>query len=176
MNKELITIVLVFGIGITAARSDKPVYTTGNYEGHGYELIPAPTPWHIAKKKADEEGGYLVVITSAKENQFVTELVKKATNGELCEVWIGLSDEKNEGDWKWINGERYTFNNWDKSNPSNSDGAENAVQLVKTYEEFQWNDRSSDRRCAYMIEYDHEIDSKNSSKSSGLKSGLRSTR
>jgi len=143
-----------------ALYADKPVYVSGNFNGHGYELIPSPTPWHLAKKKANDAGGYLVVVTSPEENEFIAQLVREATSGEYCETWIGLTDEKNEGEWKWVNGEKYTFNSWDKYNPSNSGEAENAVQILKTDGVFQWNDRASDRRCAYIVEYDHEVDAK----------------
>ena len=176
MNKKSRLVGVLIGVLAGLAHADKPVYVAGNFNGHGYELIPTPTPWHLAKKKAEEKDGYLVVITSEKENEFITELVRKSTNGELCEVWIGLEDEKSEGDWRWINGEKYIYNNWDKSNPSNSDGAENAVQLIKTDEKLQWNDRSSDRRCAYIIEYDHEMDFNGRASSGKTKSNLRSTR
>jgi hypothetical protein len=179
MNKKIFVMFLVLGIGITATRADKPVYTKGNFNGHGYELVADPAPWHVAKKKADKNDGYLVVITTPEENEYVMELIKKSTKGEFADVWLGLTDEKKEGEWRWVNGEKMTFNKWQPNQPDNAGywaGSENCVHLQHSQAGFGWNDYSGDGRFVYIIEYDHEIDCDGVGKTSGIKSTLRSTR
>ena len=179
MNKKLSMTCVSLLLASFIARADKPVYASGNFNGHGYELIPTLTPWHIAKKKANDAGGYLVAVTSAEENKFIIELTKKATKGESCDTWLGLSDEKNERDWKWVNGEKYSFSNWQPNQPDNAGywaGSENCVHLQQTQSGFGWNDYSGDARFVYIIEYDHEIDSEGGKESKGAKANLRSTR
>ena len=107
------------------------------------------------------------------------ELIKKSTKGDFADVWIGLTDEKKEGEWRWVNGEKMTFNKWLPPSPDNWGcwaGSENCVHLQHSKEGFGWNDYSGDGRFVYMIEYDHENDSQRGSLKSGGNSGLRSTR
>jgi hypothetical protein len=156
---------------------DPPIYLADNFDGHGYELIPTPTPWHIAKKKADQNGGYLVVITSPEENEFIMELIKKATKGGTCQAWLGLSDEKKEGDWRWINSEKVSFNYWSAGQPDNYNNAENFACFVTRTDGLRWNDHSGDARTANIVEYDHEITSDTSTETSGpARPKIRSTR
>lgn len=179
MNKRPLATFTIFCLLNLALYADRPVSISENFNGHGYELVPDPASWHVAKKKAEDAGGYLVVITSSEENEFVMELVKKSTKGGFADVWIGLTDEKKEGEWRWVNGEKMTFNNWLPSNPDNAGywaGSENCVHLLHNQAGFGWNDYSGDGRFVYIIEYDHEIDSQRGSFKSGGNSGLRSTR
>ena len=69
------------------SHADKPVSQFGNFNGHGYELVPTPTTWHLAKKKAEKSDGYLVVISSGAENQFVLDLLKKIANFRKVETF-----------------------------------------------------------------------------------------
>jgi hypothetical protein len=179
MNKKILTTSIAFCLLNLAVYADRPASTSGNYDGHAYELVPNPVPWHIAKKKAEDAGGYLVVITTPQENEYVMELIKKSTKGDFADVWIGLTDEKKEGEWRWVNGEKMTFNKWLGPNPDNAGywaGSENCVHLQHSKEGFGWNDYSGDGRFVYIIEYDHEIDSQEGSAKSRVNAGLRSTR
>ena len=179
MNKKLSMACVSLLLASFIARADKPVSVSGNFNGHGYELVPIPSTWHLAKKKADKSNGYLVVISSEAENQFVLDLQKKATKGEGCDVWIGLSDEKSEGAWEWVNGEKVLFVKWAKGEPNNygyafMGGSEHSVHMNTVGE---WNDYASDGRSPFVIEFDHEIISDNSTDISGpAKSKIRSTR
>ena len=138
-----------------------------------------PTTWHLAKKKAIKSDGYLVVISSAAENQFVFDLLKKATKGEGCNVWIGLNDEKCEGAWEWVDGEKVSFVKWANGEPNNCayaflGGSEHAVHMNSLGE---WNDYASDGRIPFVVEYNHEISSETDQDSCGVtKTNYRSTR
>ena len=179
MNKKLSMACLSLLLAAFIARADKPVSVSGNFNGHGYELVPTASTWHLAKRKADRADGYLVVISSEAENQFVLDLQKKATKGAGCDVWIGLNDEKNEGAWEWVNGEKVCFVKWSKGEPNNfgygfMGGSEHSVHMNTVGE---WNDYGSDGRIPFVIEYDHEISSNESTDTSSTGgSKIRSTR
>jgi len=53
-------------------------------------------------------------------------------------LWIGFTDEAQEGTWKWISGESVTFTNWNSGEPNNSNGNEDYAQLIKSTG--LWND------------------------------------
>jgi hypothetical protein len=71
--------------------------------GHYYEFVNAPgISWTDARAAALASnlfgiGGYLVTITSAEENAFVT--AKAQGLG-----WMGASDAASEGEWRWTEG------------------------------------------------------------------------
>ena len=84
-------------------------YYSGN--GHYYEVVNETVTWTAAKAAAEASTlygltGYLVTITSAAENTFVSSKIS-------ADAWIGASDDGNytsnthattEGTWEWVSG------------------------------------------------------------------------
>ena len=84
-------------------------YYSGN--GHYYEVVNETVTWTAAKTAAEASTlygltGYLVTITSAAENTFVSSKIS-------ANAWIGASDDGNytsnthattEGTWEWVSG------------------------------------------------------------------------
>lgn len=76
------------------------------FEGHTYLVVKdSSIGWHEAEIKCEEMGGYLAVITSEEENNFVFNLVSSA--GIPC--WLGGTDEEVEGVWEWVTGEPWDY-------------------------------------------------------------------
>ena len=126
-----------------------------SYGGHSYKFVPYVKPWYLAKKDAEKQGGYLVVIRDAAEQEFVAQLIRKGANGNLGATWIGLTDQDEEGHWKWVNGEKVGFVSWFDGEPNNHHGAENAVFIAASEQgRVGWNDCFSDCRFHYVIEFD----------------------
>jgi hypothetical protein len=175
MNKKTTLIVGVsFFLGAMVI-GGSPSAIKINYKGHGYEYVTKPKLWKDAKKDAEERNGYLVCITTADENEFVVQLINNATDKEVPRTWIGLNDDKVEGDWKWLSGELTSFTNWFHGEPNNSGSGENKVVYGKRDNEIKWNDVSGDGRYYYVIEYNFEIDT--DTNAAGMsKTNLRSTR
>ncbi len=84
-------------------------YYSGN--GHYYEVVNETVTWTAAKAAAEASTlygltGYLVTITSAAENTFVSSKIS-------ANAWMGASDDGNytsnthattEGTWEWVSG------------------------------------------------------------------------
>ncbi|MFZ4526239.1 MAG: DUF4347 domain-containing protein [Chlorobium sp.] len=87
--------------------------STYTYNGHTYLLINAST-WLEAEAEAVKLGGHLVTINNQEENNW---LVK--TFGNDC-FYIGLTDQAQEGVWKWISGEPVTYIHWISGEPNNA--------------------------------------------------------
>lgn len=71
--------------------------------GHIYQFVPGQISFTDARSVAlastyEGEPGYLVTITSADEQSFISNKTN-ASN-----IWTGLSDENTEGDWVWLDG------------------------------------------------------------------------
>lgn len=104
------------------------------FNGHYYKAYNQRLAWHTAKTYCEELGGHLVTITSEEENNFVYEMVRK--NG--ISYWLGGTDEEQEGVWKWVTGEEWSFDNSDFDNRSN-----NQDYLVMNYLNSNvWDDQS----------------------------------
>ena len=112
--------------------STSPVF---NYNGKSYLLSSAGT-WTQAQAQAVSFGGNLVTVNDAPENQFLVN-----TFGTE-QLWIGLTDEVVEGQFKWVNGEAVTYTNWSPGAPDNS-GNEDYVQ-INLDNVGRWNDLPND--------------------------------
>jgi len=130
------------------------------FNGHSYKFIPTKMSWKNAKKEAEGMGGYLVCITDQAEDEFVLQLIRDENNGEVPHIWIGLTDEENEGDFKWVNGDKtvYWRNSPSKFLPSDI-GEEDFVHYYAApsgAKEVNWNDNIGSQEFSYIIEYDQE--------------------
>jgi hypothetical protein len=90
-------------------------------------------------------GGYLVTVTSAAENNFIFGLWPSG--------WIGLTDEVNEGVWRWVTGETYSYTSWNPGEPNNA-GNEDYVQFVGNG---KWNDLPNNISLPYVIEFNYIV-------------------
>ena len=80
--------------------------------------------WTASNKTCGELGGHLAVILDADEEAFIEKMIEE--DGKLYHYWLGASDAKREGDWKWVTGEKVNlpgeggFHKWCGNQPNNS--------------------------------------------------------
>lgn len=154
---NLLPLLVLISELIEPCMARQPVEVIETYRGHAYKFMPYSRPWHLAKKDAERQGGYLAVINDASEQDFIAQLIRKGANGNIPATWIGLTDENEEGNWKWVNGDKVEFYSWFDGEPNNHHGAENAVFIGVTEQgRVGWNDCFSDCRFHYLIEFDQE--------------------
>lgn len=119
-----------------------------------------------------EIGGYLVIITSAEENNFVSERLENAAG------WMGANDKAVEGEWRWIdtpesihdpgsglqfwsgagNGSPVNgmYSNWNQGEPNNFGNNEDCGQFLAGGTG-QWNDLpcSGMTLNGYVVEFNN---------------------
>ncbi len=118
-----------------------------------YEIYDDGLTWNDSKVYSKYIGGHLVVINSAEEDSFVSELITlgAATNG----YWFGASDAETEGVWETVTQESFLYTNWGADEPSNgSYGAEDYLEYYLT--KSAWNDaKNSAPGRGFIVEYEN---------------------
>ena len=136
--------------------------TMGDQQSGGderrFEVVTGTFTWIQAKSDAENRGGKLACIKNAEDQSSVEAIMQGAS------YWIGGTDEITEGQWKWVDGEAMSFQNWAAGEPNDVNGGENALQI---YPSGEWNDlpTNSTSLDGYIIEF-----SSDNSRSSGHES------
>lgn len=115
-----------------------------NYNGHSYYRSTGSMTWTAARQACINMGGHLVTVTTAAENNFIFNLWPSG--------WIGLTDEVNEGQWRWVTGEPYSWSNWNGGEPNNA-GNEDYIQFVSNG---KWNDLPN-TSLPYVLEFEYIV-------------------
>lgn len=124
------------------------------FGGHNYKVIKSETVgWHEAKIQCEKIGGHLATISDEKENDFIFDLVNHS--GVQC--WLGGTDEKKEGEWEWVTGEKWDYSNYDFDN---RDDKQNYL-VMGYYDTAIWDDQSEQDGSSlckvngYVCEWDY---------------------
>ena len=123
----------------------------GVFNEHYYKMYNANMTWDQAKAACEEQGGHLVTITSAEEQQFI-----EALNNDNQSVWIGCERTEEAETWKWITDEAFSFSNWSDGEPNNYNGNETKGAIRPD----KWNDFNEDSSGevnGFLCEWDTNI-------------------
>jgi hypothetical protein len=84
--------------------------------GHHYYLLSENT-WTASQAEARALGGNLATVRSAEENQWIVDTFS-TFGGTNRQLWIGLNDLQQAGQWRWASGEPVTYVNWAPGEPN----------------------------------------------------------
>lgn len=99
--------------------------------------LEGPATWQVAQTTCVRDGGELAMLDSEAEN---TALFKSlGAKNILANVWIGLSDEAIEGQFRWISGDSLVVPMWRSGEPNDA-GGEDCVEWGSA--DGRWNDLS----------------------------------
>ncbi|XP_050977782.1 C-type lectin domain family 4 member M [Labeo rohita] len=90
------------------------------YKSSIYFISSEKKTWTENRRYCTERGADLIIINNKEEQ----DLVNKMSAG--ADVWIGLSDNDEEGTWKWVDGSTLTSGFWRSIEPNGHRG-ENCV-------------------------------------------------
>ena len=116
-----------------------------------YAIVSGNYTWSEAKADAEARGGRLAVL----DNQDKIDLAQKflLSQGQWTDLWIGLTDQTNEGQWKWITATDLNLNRWSPGEPNNIDGADHAyIWASAVFQDPKWDDGAVTSRKSYLIE------------------------
>jgi hypothetical protein len=162
---------VVLSIATTpSTASASPFFFAGN--GHWYEAVDdVVVNWADANADAESRAywgmqGYLVTITSAAENLFVSSLLPDQNTQPNPYYWMGAYQSPSEfepggggadANWHWITGEAWDWTNWDGGEPNNANGNEERVHIsfFSTGDGRSWNDNDGvGAEMHFVVEYD----------------------
>jgi hypothetical protein len=83
-------------------------------DGTCYFRFGSTMTWHQSQDRCTNAGAHLVTITTQAESDVIATLLGGT------DIWIGLSDEMNEGTFTWVTGELLMYTNWDSTEPNGS--------------------------------------------------------
>lgn len=117
----------------------------GEFNGSNYYCSASSTyTWEESNQLSQDNGGHLVVINDAAENDFISDAIMASS------AWIGFTDEALEDEFVWTNGDPVTYTNWQSGQPNNLYGAEHYTRIKKYSGE--WTDRTNDYFYEFVME------------------------
>ena len=117
---------------------------------HQYRIFYDALTWEEAKAACEAKGGHLATITSEEEQQKLN--LYNAGNHKL---WIG-GYKNTEGQWCWVTGEPWTYENWGDGEPNNSSNVVEDENCVAMWPE-KWNDLANGNiyeQSGYICEWE----------------------
>lgn len=115
------------------------------FGNHEYLLYQQDTVWTGAEYTCRRQGGRLVSIESAEENEFIRKMIPATAS----HVWIGAT--KQSGDWMWVDGTPLSCSNWNTGEPNGAASGETTVEMLTTG---RWNDLSATGSMPYICEWE----------------------
>lgn len=97
-----------------------PYKKIAEFNNHNYYLSTERVSWHQAKSLCEKYNGYIVTITSFEEKEVIEKAINQNRNIIDTSIWMGLTDEDQEGNWKWITNEKLDYNRWMMNQPDNA--------------------------------------------------------
>ncbi len=109
-------------------------------------MCDAPRTWAEARAHCQSLGQDLAVVNDAPEDQW---LHQRASEVLPQEYWLGMSDQAEEGVFRWVDGSAPGYTNWNPGSPFDS-GDEDCVHFWG--DSGLWNDYPCDRRLGFLCE------------------------
>lgn len=132
----------------TDARRSPPSFD-GCVPDEGYAVCAESIRWQAAREACGALGGRLVVLETEAENAAVSAVAARWLEGSF---WIGLSDQEDEGTWRWVDGSTLTYSPWGNGEPNNAGAGEDCVHS-NWGAQGRWNDLPCRRRQPYVCEF-----------------------
>lgn len=142
---------VVFLVSVLPAQSYSWIQSPDN--GHLYALTQ-PVTWQQAHNLAIAAGGELAAVRTSEEHDWAYR-----TFGGAQAVWIGLTDDGNEGTWRRPDGTSGGYTNWAPGEPDNQGGAQNWAAIsprvgLPLGADGRWLDLGANFVCPALLEVD----------------------
>ncbi|XP_032238898.2 uncharacterized protein LOC5513456 isoform X2 [Nematostella vectensis] len=117
----------------------------GDFGAFCYKVVFDKSNWDDARANCQSAGGDLFSVTNAYEQRFLENF----TN---IESWLGYRDQKAAGTWRWSDGSKSVYTDWDSSAKDDHDLGMDCVVLDA--EEGKWRDSSCAEKNSFLCKRD----------------------
>ncbi|XP_068778765.1 hepatic lectin isoform X2 [Struthio camelus] len=77
------------------------------FEKSCYYFSVETMSWQDAKQICSDEGSHLVIVNTELEQKFLKDNINNSST-----YWLGVTDELEEGTWRWVNGDPASISYW----------------------------------------------------------------
>ncbi len=145
MKTTILKVLILITLSLsTSYTTDKVPKDAHEFKGHFYKVFDTSLSWQEAEQKCIDMGGILASVKSEEVNNFLYKLSKGK-----C-LWLGASDELEEGQWIWRDGSPMNYTNWASKEPDNwYDGKEHWIVISwpsARYDNGKWGDTRDHKR------------------------------
>ncbi|XP_071790537.1 echinoidin-like [Asterias amurensis] len=141
-----VTVMVLAVVGLTRAGCP-PLWT--EYRNNCYRFMGHEMSWTDAENHCRQfftisGQGHLASVHSSDESGFLVQYSKSSLISALGkQVWLGMSDQSNEGTFSWSDGTAFDYEEWLPGQPDNAGSNEDCGELwfVGELEGTGWNDR-----------------------------------
>ncbi|XP_030640468.1 C-type lectin domain family 17, member A [Chanos chanos] len=84
--------------------------------------------WYDSEKFCNDKGGHLAIIHTAEEQTYIWNQLPR---GHWNAYWFGITDERTEDEWHWVDGTKLEGGFWEDGEPNNHID-EDCGYIVKT--------------------------------------------
>jgi hypothetical protein len=116
-----------------AALCEQPAWIIRPRDNHAYLVLSRPVPFAEARRACERRGAHLATVGDAEEQVFIAAHV-------FTELWLGATDEVEEGAFRWLTGEPSAFEAFSGNEPD--DGLAAACLVMGL--DRRWRDRRCD--------------------------------
>ncbi|XP_035679970.1 alpha-N-acetylgalactosamine-specific lectin-like [Branchiostoma floridae] len=110
------------------------------FRGICYKAFNTRQTFSEAVATCGEDGGTLAMPRDAEINAFLISLYKSVSDSTCGYFWFGLHDQREEGNFEWMDGSALgTYNSWYPGEPNNNAGREDCVLYQQVHKDM-WND------------------------------------
>jgi hypothetical protein len=153
MKRQSIALSLLLATLVAALAAGPVSADSGfqDYNGHRYNRYDQKYTPLNAKAYCEGLGGYLTSITSSGENTFVDGQVLYNNT-----AWIGATDSASEMTWAWMNGEPWSYGNWESGQPNDypDAGIPHQQDYVTMESDGKWQDEEATDSLRFICEWD----------------------
>ncbi|MCB0519110.1 MAG: HYR domain-containing protein, partial [Saprospiraceae bacterium] len=117
----------------------------GEMNGKVYYISTVEKNWTDAKAHCEAQGGQLAIVDSPAKNSFLAGGI-----GFFSAAYIGLTDKDSEGNYQWLNGAPFAYQNWEPGQPNG--GTDENYVAMHGWSSGRWADYNFWTAKKYILE------------------------